>query len=258
MKPTVTSGLAPLASKSKLNEAIPAEKTSAKRKREALAEVRSTAANVRRGRENEVAGKANEKKVEDTKPATKVTVSRVPTREALKAVGGVNQVRAHSRSASVSTTASDVPAKKAKVVTGKVTVKKESIVEHSSRRPVFTKKPPVKVEDPTDLEDGRVAKRGRMETVPEATASTSHLDESKVEEECVAAELQDDSQLTKVDEPEVQLWDDLDAADWDDPQSVAEYVAEVCVYLREVEVSIIARFPLRPNLNKISPAPNPS
>jgi len=36
--------------------------------------------------------------------------------------------------------------------------------------------------------------------------------------------------------PNVQLWDDLDAEDFDDPVMVSKYVADVCVYLKELEV----------------------
>jgi G2/mitotic-specific cyclin 2 len=246
-----------------------------------LTEVKSTTSNLasrRPGRENEVAptttlaGKAKEKPVEDTKPLTKPSTTRPTVREALRAVGGTaHHVRgAHSRSASVSTTASasDVPVKKQpKVVTGKVTVKKESIVFGSTRPSVFSKaartaSTSVKVEDP---EEGRVFKKGRIETVAEVTAPVFQNDESQAEADTVAEELEkevDHEMMLKAEEAEEkakpQLWDDLDAADWDDPASVAEYIREICDYLKAVEVCPILLFIIKRFLpfTKIQTLPN--
>lgn len=89
--------------------------------------------------------------------------------------------------------------------------------------------------------------RVRVPTIPESMEvdEAKHLskrrhkvevDDSEVEADVIA------SQLAAV-EPSVQLetaapdWDDLDADDWDDPFMVSEYVAEVCLYLKEIEVS---------------------
>jgi G2/mitotic-specific cyclin 1/2 len=57
------------------------------------------------------------------------------------------------------------------------------------------------------------------------------LDESQVEVDKVAADL-----VEEIAAPSVQSWDDLDAEDWDDPVMVSEYVVDVCVYLKQIEV----------------------
>ena len=64
------------------------------------------------------------------------------------------------------------------------------------------------------------------------------LDESQAEADTVAAELVEEIA------PSVQLWDDLDAEDWDDPVMVSEYVVDVCDYLKEVEVCFLFLFNL--------------
>ena len=62
-------------------------------------------------------------------------------------------------------------------------------------------------------------------------------DNSQVEADKVAAELQA-AETT----PDIQLWDDLDADDWDDPLMVSEYVVDVCEYLKEIEVGESLKF----------------
>ncbi|KAJ7278914.1 g2/mitotic-specific cyclin cdc13 [Mycena rebaudengoi] len=80
-------------------------------------------------------------------------------------------------------------------------------------------------------EDGgenRVFKRPRT--------SSPILEDAQAETE-VAAQLgayTDDEDEPEAD-PDGDLWDDLDAADFDDPMMVSEYVSEIQVYLKEVE-----------------------
>ena len=81
---------------------------------------------------------------------------------------------------------------------------------------------------------GRVFKKRHTEKQELAVKELEVLDESQVEADKVAADL-----VEEIAPPSVQLWDDLDAQDWDDPVMVSEYVAEVCVYLKQVEVRFL-------------------
>ena len=58
----------------------------------------------------------------------------------------------------------------------------------------------------------------------------SQLEADRIEDELVAVEVEEDPR---------DVWDDLDAEDWDDPVMASEYVVDVCKYLKEVEVCII-------------------
>jgi hypothetical protein len=82
---------------------------------------------------------------------------------------------------------------------------------------------------------GRVFKRRHTEKKELAVKGSETLDESQVDADKVAADL-----VEEIAPPSVQLWDDLDAEDWDDPVMVSEYVAEVCVYLKQVEVRFLS------------------
>jgi G2/mitotic-specific cyclin 2 len=82
---------------------------------------------------------------------------------------------------------------------------------------------------------GRVFKRRHTEKKELAVKELETLDESQADVDKVAADL-----VEEIAPPSVQLWDDLDAEDWDDPVMVSEYVADVCVYLKQVEVRILS------------------
>ena len=81
---------------------------------------------------------------------------------------------------------------------------------------------------------GRVFKKRHTEKQELVVKELETLDESQADMDKVAADL-----VEEIAPPSVQLWDDLDAEDWDDPVMVSEYVVDVCVYLKQVEV----RFP---------------
>ena len=83
---------------------------------------------------------------------------------------------------------------------------------------------------------GRVFKRRHTEKKDLAVKELETLDESQADVDKVAADLVEEIAPA----PSVQLWDDLDAEDWDDPVMVSEYVVDVCVYLKQVEVLFLS------------------
>ncbi|KAJ6620409.1 hypothetical protein B0H10DRAFT_2021422 [Mycena sp. CBHHK59/15] len=107
-----------------------------------------------------------------------------------------------------------------------------------SRPPVFIAPPATRVSDaahhrrsssgrsliPDD--DAHVSKRQR-------TSSVGPEDENEIATELGA--YTDDEEEPEAD-PDGDLWDDLDAADFDDPLMVSEYVADIQLYLKEAEV----------------------
>ncbi|KAF8899794.1 cyclin-like protein [Gymnopilus junonius] len=96
-----------------------------------------------------------------------------------------------------------------------------------------------------DEEEGqRVFKRRHTDEKPVIHAKA--LDDSQVEADKVAAELE------AVEPSDIQLWDDLDADDWDDPVMVSEYVAEVCVYLKEIELATLPKADYMNNQEEIT------
>jgi G2/mitotic-specific cyclin 1/2 len=69
----------------------------------------------------------------------------------------------------------------------------------------------------------------------ERISKRRHTDDERVEDsQAEADKIAADLQATELSP--IQLWDDLDAGDWDDPLMVSEYVTEVCDYLKEIEV----------------------
>ncbi|KAF8970127.1 cyclin-like protein [Flammula alnicola] len=90
----------------------------------------------------------------------------------------------------------------------------------------------MEVDEPhKDEETGRVFKRRHTDEKPVIHAKC--VDDSQAEADKVASELE----AVEPSSSNVQLWDDLDAEDWDDPLMVSEYVADVCVYLKEIELA---------------------
>lgn len=92
-------------------------------------------------------------------------------------------------------------------------------------------------------EEEAIRAHKRRHTDEKPVIHAKFLDDSQVEADVVAKQLQ----AVEPSPPGEQLWDDLDAEDWDDPFMVSEYVADVCVYLKEIEVRIS-----RPLLNSYS------
>ncbi|GLB39126.1 putative cyclin family protein [Lyophyllum shimeji] len=208
---------APLATKAKPGDNA-AEKPIGKRKREVLVEVTGVSNNNRKTKGG-VKGKGKEEGAEDDEEA-KAEVFTKPTRESLRTTSGPAGHRS-SRSTSVSTTTSHA-------TDAKREPDASSAVE-PPRPAVFTRKPSLKTID--EAEADRATKRRHTED----PAPTKFEDESQAEADKIAAELVDLDEKVEAPKEEVQLWDDLDADDWDDPAMVSEYVADVCVYLKEIE-----------------------
>ncbi|KAF8156984.1 cyclin-like protein [Crassisporium funariophilum] len=85
-----------------------------------------------------------------------------------------------------------------------------------------------------DEEVGRVFKKRHTDEKPTLLKETQIHDESQADADKVAAELEPEQTSASA-----QLWDDLDAEDWDDPVMVSEYVVDVCVYLKELELATL-------------------
>ncbi|KAH0581904.1 hypothetical protein H2248_011582 [Termitomyces sp. 'cryptogamus'] len=193
------------------------EKAVGKRKREVLVEVTGVSNNNRKPKD---IGKGKEKEKEKEEVGEK-GVSAKP-KPFGKIVNRPNPAAATHRSLR--------------------SVSYSTIVNHSAidststaqvaRPTVFPRKTSLRVID--EAENSRAAKRRHTEE------STRRIeDDSQAEADKIAAELVDiDHEVeAEVDATrEKQEWDDLDAGDWDDPMMVSEYVTEVCVYLKEVEI----------------------
>ncbi|KAJ6570353.1 cyclin-like protein [Mycena sp. CBHHK59/15] len=87
--------------------------------------------------------------------------------------------------------------------------------------PVLQREKPAEEDD-----DAHVSKRQR-------TSSVGPEDENEIATELGA--YTDDEEEPEAD-PDGDLWDDLDAADFDDPLMVSEYVADIQLYLKEAEL----------------------
>ncbi|KAG6873888.1 hypothetical protein C0995_009667 [Termitomyces sp. Mi166 len=203
--------IGPLAGKAKAGD----EKAVGKRKREVLVEVIGMSNNNKKTKD---AGKGKEKEEvgEEGAPAKPKPFGKIVNRP------NPAMTYRSSRSASASKTASQ----------GTIDLTSVAQVAHPT---AFTRQSLRTIDE---AENDRAAKRRHTEEV-----STRRIeDDSQAEADRIAAELVDIDREVEV-EPEVdatkqkkQEWNDLDAGDWDDPMMVSEYVAEVCVYLKELEI----------------------
>lgn len=211
-----------------------AEAAGAKRKREVLVEVTGLVTN-HKGKSTGGAGglKGKEKEKETARNTTATTkVVKTAVKPPVKSggernVAGITQRRG-LRSTSESTTTSN-----SKTDTDGTALQQDEKMEVDDpldippplpvASSVTSKRLPTVVAEEEDL--GRVFKRRHTEK-----QELEALDESQVEADNVAAELVEEIV------PSDQLWDDLDAEDWDDPVMVSEYVVDVSVYLKQIEV----------------------
>ena len=208
------------------------EAAGAKRKRDVLVEVTGLVTNHKgkstgglKGKEKGVAG--------NTTAATRTTKAAV--KSSVK-TGGVT-LRRVPRSASESTVTSN-----SKTDTNGTALEQDEKMEVDDPLDV-PPPPPVasslsskhlsRVVGEEDL--GRVFKKRHTEKKELAVNELEILDESQVDVDKVASDL-----VEEIAPPSAQLWDDLDAEDWDDPVMVSEYVVDVCVYLKQVEVRFLS------------------
>ena len=189
------------------------EEAGVKRKREALVEVTSLVTN-NKAKSTDVKGKDVRKLKEDVaKPKATATSTR-------RFVGGT-ALRRIPRATSESTTVSKTDTE--------ATADTKSSVDHASEKMEIDPVPPPTKEE--DEESQRVFKKRHTEQEP--IIPTKVIDDSQEEADKVAAQLEAEPLSSNG-----QLWDDLDEEDFDDPVMVSEYVADVCVYLKEIEVCL--------------------
>ena len=211
------------------------EEAGVKRKREVLVEVTGLVTN-NKAKNTDVKGKDGAKSKEVVaKPKAVATSTR-------RFIGGA-ALRRIPRATSESTTVS-------KTDTEATTDSKPSVDHAPEKMEIDQVLPPTKEEDD---ESQRVFKRRHTEK--KRVIAPEVLDDSQTEEDKVAAQLE-----VEPSSESVQLWDDLDAEDFDDPVMVSEYVGDVCVYLKEIEVRVFTSFDLRTKLiffTQLATMPNP-
>ncbi|KAG6868641.1 hypothetical protein C0993_012685 [Termitomyces sp. T159_Od127] len=200
--------VAPLAGKAKAGD----EKAVGKRKREVLVEVTGVSNNNRKTKDE---GKGKEKgAVGEGMPAKPKPFGKIVSRSNPAAVAQRSS-RSTSNSSAVQGTS------------------ESTSVVPVPRPTVFARKTSLRAID--EVENDRAAKRRHTE-VPTKRIE----DDSQAEADRIAAELVELDQEVEIEvdatKEKKQEWDDLDAGDWDDPMMVSEYVAEVCVYLKEIEI----------------------
>ena len=190
------------------------EEAGVKRKREVLVEVTGLVTN-NKTKSTDVKGKDGGKLKEAiAKPKAIATSTR-------RFIGGA-ALRRIPRATSESTTVS-------KTDTDATTDSKPSVDHASEKMEIDQVLPSTKEEDE---ESQRVFKRRHTEEKPVIAAEV--LDDSQAEADKVAAQLEVEPSSSNA-----QLWDDLDEEDFDDPVMVSEYVVDVCVYLKEIEVRVL-------------------
>jgi hypothetical protein len=249
LAPVTTRATAPTAASKAKALALEAETSAGKRKREVLVEVTGLVTNNKtkgKGSSTTVKGKESataKGKEKETEVAKKPTVSKV-VRARPAAPSGIAK---HVRGASVSTTASSKTGTEEGSVTEKVVLKRAATkgvpptssfaakAETKTRTTAAAKGKTLLKHEIDDVEEGRRVFKRRHVDIPEEPIQQ---DESQIEADRIAAELieADAKAVPEFKEEPVELWDDLDAGDWDDPFMVSEYVVEVCKYWKKLEV----------------------
>ena len=257
-----TRATAPTAASKAKALAPEAETSAGKRKREVLVEVTGLVTNNKtKGKGSSTTAKGKELatakgkelatakgKEKETEVAKKPAVSKVVrARPAAAAASGIAK---HVRGASVSTTASSkttgteessgterVVLRRAATKNVPSTSSFAAKAETQTRTTAAAKGKTLLKHEVDDVEEGhRVFKRRHVD-IPEEPIQQ---DESQIEADRIAAELieADAKAVPEFKEEPIELWDDLDAGDWDDPFMVSEYVVEVCKYWKVLEVCL--------------------
>lgn len=220
-----------------------------KRKREALAEVTTGTNKVKAGA---AGAKGKEKEGSAVKAAEPTATTTTTTRVLRRAGSAVPSRIAKPKSKDESEASSRkplAPSKKSesKPPSSTVVYRDESETKRDEKdaaddRRAVKRSSTVVYRDetvtlPEEVDDGearRAMKRRHMDAIVEAPQA----EESQLDADKVALELTKAEESLFEPEPEVQLWDDLDADDWDDPLSVSEYVVDVCKYWKQLEVRL--------------------
>ena len=125
---------------------------------------------------------------------------------------------------------------------------KAEVLETKSLRVVSSRKQLKPVAEVDEEESKRVVKKRRTSSdLPEEAGIVAQAPLEEIEDPVVHPK----RSTTPEAEPEGEQWDDLDAEDADDPLMVSEYVNEIFVYLKQVEVSEFSTPPL-PSLIPVS------
>jgi len=198
------------------------EPTGTKRKREALLEVTTLVTN----HTNLDAGGMEKSSIAGAGAKAKTVVKPSISRTGRGVISGKRGLTARAGSESTTSTKTDGES------TSTFETKTSTNTSGHADEKMEVDEPPVKLprvqeelvalaEEDEDVE--RVSKKRHTDEEPV-------LEDSQVETDQIAAELQA-TELSPI-----QTWNDLDAEDWDDPLMVSEYVADVCDYLKEIEV----------------------
>jgi len=215
---------------SKLPVGVSAAHPIGKRKRDVLVEVTGVSNNNRKTKDVGTS-KGKEKVATDEKTASKTTVLAKINRESIRRVEATG-VQKSSKSTTVITRA--IAAAQLNVEAGAHNDERVSRSSHPDVRTGFTHGV---LTDDTEVE--RVFKKRHTEPPVQSGPDESQLDAERIAADLAEIEPETDDQIeAAVEEEKPRAWDDLDANDWDDPVMVSEYVVEVCVYLKEVEVCI--------------------
>ena len=228
-----TSGIARATQASKArsltNELASKEPTGTKRKRAALIEVTKLVTNHKNPNVGGTDTAKAEGKISIVGAGAKITTAKLsgnrPARLPLSVIAGKRErtMRADNESATSTKTAEES------------TSTSVSNRSENADDKMEVDEPPAKlprVEEETaamdDEEIERVSKKHHRD-------QELVVEDSQVEADKIAAELR------VAEMSPIQLWDDLDADDWDDPLMVSEYVMDVCDYLKEIEVCCLVR-----------------
>lgn len=239
--PVTTRATAPTAASKAKAVAHQAEGNVGKRKREALAEV-PTGANKSKPSASGTKGKEKEGAVAKPTTTTTTTTAATTTTRVLR--------RAGSAAPSGATRIAKATSVEPSTGTKKVLVRKVDVKPPSAAAAKVFRDPPVaapsikeeeevKDEDDDDAETRRANKRRHMDAIPEVLIRPKREEpnDSQIEADKIAKELvkvEAESSFEPKPEPQ-ELWDDLDADDWDDPLMVSEYVKDVVIYWKEIE-----------------------
>lgn len=252
LAPVTTRATAPTAASKAKALAPEAETSAGKRKREVLVEVTGLVTNNKakgKGSSTTVKGKESataKGKEKETEVAKKPAVSKVVRARPAAAASGIAK---HVRGASVSTTASSKTTGTEESSGTERVVLKRAATKNVPSTSSFVAKAETQTRTTTtaakgktllqhevdDVEEGRRVFKRRHVDIPEEPVQQ---DTSQIEADRIAAELieADAKAVPEFKEEPVELWDDLDAGDWDDPFMVSEYVVEVCKYWKVLEV----------------------
>ena len=231
---TRTTTASTAASKSKsVASTTTAEAVGAKRKRDVLVEVTGLITNHKGKTTSETGGLKGKEKGAAGNTTTSTKTAKAAVKPPVK-TGGVT-LRRVPRSTSESTATSN-----SKTDTNGTALEQDEKMEVDDPLdvppplPVASSALSKRISKVVAEEDlGRVFKKRHTEKQELAVKELEALDESQADVDKVAADL--------IAPPSVQLWDDLDAEDWDDPVMVSEYVVDVCVYLKQIEVRFLSR-----------------